>query len=398
MKLTQRLLSSLSPPAGKADHIEWDDALPGFGLRLRGEGRTFVVQYKLGTQHRRMKLGTTAKLSLEEARHKARTYLGRVHEGRDPQAEKKAAVAQLADRCEAHMRDYLLRQKAKLRPSSYARSEQYLLDLWKPLHAMPLAKIDRRTIATRLNQLVASNGPATTDRARAVLSAFFTWAVKGGLTGENPVAATERPYENKERQRALNDAELTLVWRALGEDAYGTIIKLLILTGQRRDEIGGLRWSEIDFTARVIRLPGERVKNGHAHNVPLSEPAAALLQSVPVIAGRDFVFGSGAHGFGGYSIPKAALDARIAAAGAVVTPWCVHDLRRSAATGMAEIDVDPHIIEAVINHVSGHKAGVAGVYNKARYERKKRQALDLWAEHVMALVEGRTSNVVALRA
>jgi integrase len=280
-----------------------------------------------------------------------------------------------------------------VRPSSYKRSEQHLLDLWKPLHTMPLTKVDRRTIAKRLSELVTTNGPATADRARAVLSAFFTWAMREGLVEANPVAATNRPCDGKGRERVLSNAELAKIWYAAGDDPYGTIIKLLILTGQRREEIGGLRWSEIDFATRLIRLPAGRVKNGRPHDVPLSDPAITLLRAVPVMAGRDFVFGSGASGFSGFSIPKRALDVR-----AAISPWVLHDLRRSCATHMAEIGIAPHIVEAVLNHVSGHKAGIAGIYNRAAYEREKRPALDLWAEHVTALVEDRTTNVVPLRA
>jgi integrase len=395
VKLTQRLLPTFVLPPGKAEIIHYDDDLPGFGLRLRGNARTFVVAYKIGTQHRRMTLGSTAQITLEAARTEARKIQAAVRLGRDPAAEKQEAVASLADRCEAHMHTYLTRQKARVRPSSYKRSEQYLLDLWKPLHAMPLTKVDRRTVAKRLSELVTTNGPATTDRARAVLSAFFTWAMKEGLVEANPVAATNRPYEGKGRERVLSNAELAQIWRAAGDDPYGTVVRLLILTGQRREEIGGLRRSETDFAARLIRLPAERVKNGRPHDVPLSDPAIALLRAVPVMAGRDFVFGSGASGFSGFSIPKKALDTRI---GKAMPPWVLHDLRRGVATGMAEIGVPPHIIEAVLNHVSGHKAGIGGIYNKAAYERDKRAALDRWADHVTTTIEGRITNVVPLRA
>jgi integrase len=178
---------------------------------------------------------------------------------------------------------------------------------------------------------------------------------------------------------------------------------VLILTGQRRNEIGGLRWSEVDFPARLIRLPAERTKNGRANDTPLAEPAVRLLQARPRRIGpKDFVFGV-TTGFGAYSAAKAALnerlaEARRAAGAATMPPWVLHDLRRSVATGMAELGVQPHVIEAVLNHVSGHKAGVAGVYNRAVYDKEKRAALDRWADHVLAAVEGRDTNVVPMRA
>ena len=204
----------------------------------------------------------------------------------------------------------------------------------------------------------------------------------------------------KDRDRVLAEAELVEIWHALPETIYGTTIKLLMLTGQRREEIGRLRWSEIDLTGKVIRLPAERVKNGTAHDVPLSPQAMGLLQAQPRRIGlQDFVLGT-AGGIG-YSTPKRDLDARINGARAArglapLAPWVHHDLRRSMATHMAEkLDIDPHIVEAVLNHVSGHKRGVAGVYNRAVYERKKREALDRWGAYVEALVTGPAVPAVA---
>jgi integrase len=398
MKLTQRSLGTLTLPKGRSEIIHFDDALPGFGLRLRGGARTWIVQYKIGPRHRRMTLGTVAQYNLDEARNKARIILGRVREGRDPAAEKQEAVAAIADRCEKHVRSYLAFQKPKLRASSYHRAERHFLDHWKPLLAMPITKIDRRVVAQRLTDIVAQRGPAAAGRARAVLSAFFAWAMREGLVEANPVVATNQPYDNKGRERVLSNEEIARVWRAAGDDSFGTIVKLLILTGQRREEIGGLSWNEIDFAARLISLPPARVKNGRPHDVPLSGPAIALLRTMPETAGRNLVFGAGARGLGSYTIPKRMLDARIASAGGPMESWCLHDLRRTCATHMAELGVQPHVVEAVLNHVSGHKAGVAGTYNKAVYAREKRAALDRWAEHVMALVERRISNVVPLRA
>jgi integrase len=198
---------------------------------------------------------------------------------------------------------------------------------------------------------------------------------------------------------ALFEPALSEVWRAVGDNTYGTVVRLLILTGQRREEIGALRWSEIDFTAQMIRLPGERVKNGRAHDVPLSEPAMRLIAAMPQRIDSEFVFG-----IRGFSVPKRALDERIAAARqaagiAPMAPWVLHDLRRSLATGLGErLGVAPHVVEAILNHVDGHKRGVAGVYNRAVYEKEKRAALCAWADHVLAAVEDHTDKVVPLRA
>src|SRR5262249_29674304 len=153
------------------------------------------------------------------------------------------------------------RQRARLRQSSYSAEERYLLGHFSSLHPLPLTRIDRRTISAVLSEIATERGPGAADRARTSLSGFFTWAVKEGLLDANPVLATNTHLILKARDRVLSESEIVEVWNAAGDDAYGVIVKLLILTGQRRDEIGALRWSEIDFPARMIRLPAERVKN-----------------------------------------------------------------------------------------------------------------------------------------
>jgi len=264
----------------------------------------------------------------------------------------------------------------------------------KRLHGLQLTAIDRRTVATLLTELAAS-GPTLANSVRASLSSFFSWAMSQGLADANPIVGTSLAV-TKARDRVLTDAELGSIWDALHSDAYGDIVKLLALTGQRRDEIGSLRWSEVNFDKAVISLPAERTKNSRPHDVPLSDAALSILKARPRLAGRDYVFSSGANGYSSWNTCKQALDARIAAKGAIPA-WRLHDLRRTAATQMAELGAQPHIIEAVLNHVSGHKAGVAGIYNRATYEKEKRQALSVWAERLSAIVSGRSSTVVAIK-
>jgi integrase len=164
---------------------------------------------------------------------------------------------------------------------------------------------------------------------------------------------------------------------------------LLVLTACRANEIGGLRWDEVHDD--MIILPAERVKTGRPHVVPLAAPAQAILAAIPRGRYGDHVFARG--GFRSWSYGKRRLDTKLTALAA----WIVHDLRRSAATGMAELGVAPHVIEVVLNH-AGHRAGIGGIYNHATYEREKRAALVIWADHVVAAVEGRESRVMALHA
>jgi integrase len=191
----------------------------------------------------------------------------------------------------------------------------------------------------------------------------------------------------------LADDELRLIWQQTRNGDYGAIIRLLILTGQRRQEVGGILWSELDLGAGLWRIGAMRTKNARPHDVPLSPAAVSILNGVTRREGRDFVFGSGDGSFAGWSKGKSALDGRLTKArqtdqGATLTRWRLHDLRRTTATRMADLGVLPHVIEAILNHISGHKAGVAGVYNRSSYTAEKRMALNLWADHVMTLIQG----------
>ena len=225
---------------------------------------------------------------------------------------------------------------------------------------------------------------------RASLCAFFGWVIREGIRlPEGNVAAYTNKREEKSRDRVLSDGELKTIWKACADDDYGAVLKLLILTGQRASEIAELRWDEVHD--EQIVLPAERTKNGRSHIIPLSEAAAAIIAKFPQ-GDRRHVFGRDDTGFQGWAKAKERIDALIA-----LPHWTVHDLRRTAATRMAELGVQPHIIEAVLNHVSGHKSGVAGIYNRATYDREKRQALDLWAEHLLAVVDGRKAVVVPMR-
>jgi integrase len=393
MKLTQPTVNTLSLPPGKLDAIYFDDDVPGLGLRLRyGGKRSWIFQYGIGTKQRRMTLGTAPALTLAMVRKTAAELHARVRLGEDPAAAKREGMRHAAETVEAMLRLYLPERKQTLARTSYTSLERHLLRYAKSLHGTGVALVNRRDIGGLLATIAESSGATSANRVRASLSAFFGWCMARGLTEQNPVIGTHVLPE-KSRSRVLSLAELAAVWNACSEDAYGAIVRLLILTGQRREEIGGLRHSEI-CDGNIV-LPGTRTKNRRAHVVPLSAAAQAILAKMPV-GDDDFVYGN-SKPFTSWGYGKAHVDARLAAAGIKLDPWRVHDIRRSVATGMAEAGIAPHIVEAVLNHVSGHKAGVAGVYNRATYDREKRAALSLWSDHVMAAVEGRVTNVVTLR-
>lgn len=397
MKLTANAIDRLKLPAGKLDHIVFDTDIPGFGIRLRdGGSRTWVFQYKLGSKQRRLVLGKVSAVKAEAARRAASELHAKVRLGGDPAADKainktKAAnsFAQLAQR-------FLAFHRANVRERTAIETTRHLEVYAKSLGGLPVTSIDRRAIADLLSRIADETGGVTANRVRASLSAMFAWGIREGIVETNPVANTGK-REEKARDRVLSDAELKLIWQNLKDDQYGAIVRLLLLTGQRANEIAGLQWSEIDLDGRMILLPGERTKNGRPHPVPMSGTVHDILAAQPRADDRALVFGYRDGPFSGWSKSKGQLDERIAKAGKPLPHWTPHDLRRTCATRMADLGVQPHIIEAVLNHVSGHKGGIAGIYNRAQYAAEKEQALTLWADHVAALIAGRQSNVTRLR-
>jgi integrase len=395
MKLTKINIAKVVVPSGKSEIIEFDDDVPGFGLRVRSGGSaTWIFQYRQGSKQRRLSLGSAAAITAHDARERATELHARVRLGEDPAGQKIESRTRAAETLGPVLKPYLAHKKPALKGRSYEETERHLLTHARRLHGLQLNAIDRRTVAALLAELAANNGPNLANSVRASLSSFFSWAMREGLADSNPVIGTNKAVIKGARDRVLTDDELRLIWAALGDNNYDDVVRLLALTGQRRDEIGGLRWQEVDFDQAAISLPAERTKNGRPHDVPLSAAALSILKARPRLAGREHIFG--ANGFAGWSNCKVLLDARIAGNGAI-SPWRLHDLRRTVSTRMHdELGIAPHIVEAVLNHVSGHRAGVAGVYNRAAYAKEKAVALARWAEHLGALVSGERSKVVAM--
>jgi integrase len=404
MRLTASTIRSLALPPGQNDKTFWDDDVPGFGVRIRAGGsRTWVIQYKIGGKHRRLPLGLVAALDPGKARTTAKDLLTAVRLGRDPAGEKLERKQKIAETFGALLPRYLTWQRSRLKPRSYEEVERHLVAHAKPLHTRAIGQIDRRAIAVRLGEIAESSGPSAANSVRRSLSAYFTWLLREGIIEANPVLNTNQAEEGGPRQRLLTDAELASIWHALGADQYSSILKLLVLTGARRNEIGGLRWSEIDFNHAVVTLPPERTKNRREFCIPLVPAALAILKVQPRRLRSDgspcdFVFGHGDRVWQSWSQSKLELDRRIAARSEAIKDWRLHDFRRLISTIMHErLAVMPHIIEACLNHVSGYKAGIAGIYNVAKYDELKRIALHKWADHVETLITGkRTAAVMKL--
>ena len=404
--ITIRAVQALKPgeTIWDADHRE---AVRGFGVRRQRDQATYVLKYRVLGRQRFVTIGPHgAPWTPELARREAKRLLGLVANGKDPADEKAKARLQAADTLRVIADQYLRNAKQRLKPRTYSEIERYLLVSWKSLHPVSVFQITRRHISARIADIASDHGKVSAARARTALSSMFNWAIREGLDiAANPVLGTNRPAQPGSRERVLTETELSAIWWASGEDDYGRIVRLLLLTAQRRNEVGSMQWAELDTISGLWRLPGARTKNHREHLLPLVPAALALLP--PRREGRDFLFGDGPRrsgdphrGFSGWSKSKAALDERIAEALSEPLPhWTVHDLRRSASTVMADrLGVLPHIVEAILNHVSGHRAGVAGVYNRARYAAEMREALQLWAQYVAALPvqwPGRADTVIS---
>jgi integrase len=392
LEITDASAAKLTLPAGKTEAVFFDDKLKVYGVRVRASGSaTFVFYYKaIGGDSRRMTIGRVGGVKEKEARITAHEYyVQRYARKGDPAKDHQAKREKSADTIKAALPVFLATKKQKLKPRTYAELERHLQVNAKSLHGWQIDQLTLRPVAKLLAKIADNNGLRASDAVRGDLITFFKWAISEGLSETNPVIGTKKKHAAEPRERTLSGDELREVWLACEDDQYGAIVKLLILTAQRRDEIGALRWTEVDLDGAAITLPKHRTKNKRQHVVPLSAPAVAILKKQPVRAERDLIFGLGDGAFSGWSAAKRRLDARILArTGKAPAPWTLHDLRRTARTGFGALGVPPHISEAVINHLPSK---LIQTYDRNKYEAEKKRALNRWGRYVVALVKEKKS-------
>jgi integrase len=413
MRLTQAIAEAATLPEGKDDLFVYDDAVPEYALRIRhvAGGRiskNWTKGYRFAGQPRRITIGPIEIVKEHQARKRASDIHAMVRLGRDPKAEAIEEKTQAADIFERLLKPYLARKLKEVRPESYQEISRYLNQHLRPLHRLPIKRIDQRLVAARIAEIAITSGSSAAKGARSNGSAFFTHLMRNGIAASNPFANVEVPKVNDPRDRKLDDVELQAInSELLPDDDFSQILTILFHTGQRRSEIGNLEWTEVDLDKAIITLPGRKTKNHQEHAFPISAPVLDILKRRPRTwqdgSLRKFVFGRlRSSGFTAFSRGKRELDARITKArGAPLRPWRLHDVRRSIVTRLHDdLDIPPHVVEAIVNHISGHKGGIAGVYNYAKYARQMRAALNAWAEHLAAILEGRKpqSNVVTMKA
>lgn len=414
-RITKRAIDDLRSRAksdGRTLYLR-DDELTGFGAVSTKTGAcSYFVEYRLGgrgTTQKRMTIGKHGALTPDEARKRAKEELGKVARGADVVMEKREAREKLTG---ATLLDVIERYLAGHRkPTRYWKEKQarLLSDDLKALHGRPATMIKRGEIAAVID--------TTQDRSRAAarllfadIRPIFAWALDRAVIESNPMAGMKGPALSKARDRVLADEEIKALWEAASDLGwpFENVFKVLLLTGQRRKEVGGMRWREVDLDAGQWTIAKERCKNGKAHTVDLHPEAVALLDPIGEDAAprlmrggeADFIFSTtGTTPVSGFSKAKARLDARMKAIlGDKFQEWRTHDLRRTGASSMAALGFQPHVIERVLNHVSGSQGGLVSVYQRHEYRQERRDAIMAWGARVAELV-GETpqiSNVIAM--
>jgi integrase len=397
-KLTTKFIENVKPAADRREIP--DRGCRGLYLIVQPTGRkAWAVRYRFEGATRKLTLD--AGFSLAEARHAATAALHELERGKDPAALKFDAQAKAEKAAADRQRDtvdhlaglFIERYaKRKTRHNSWRQTVHVFDDIVLPAwHGRTVHDIQRRDIR-ELVEGVAEDRPVMANRCLAHLSRFFNWLCEQDIIAASPCASVKPPSKEHARERILSDDEIKALWRACDtiKGPAGPAVKLLLLTGQRRGEILGMKRSEI--SGDVWTLAPARTKNKQRHEVPLSAQALAILDEIPVI-NEDFVFTSSAtHRLGNMSRAKAALDAQMQPK----EPWVTHDLRRTVASGMAALGIKLPVIEKVLNHKSGSFRGIISVYQRHEYAPEKRHALQTWADHVDRLVSGKVENQVVV--
>jgi integrase len=384
-RLTKSAIDALSTP--EKEIVHWDQALPGFGLKITPKGRkVFIVLYRAaggGSRLRKYTIGPYGRITLHNARIEAQKILAARLEGRDPATEKLEARRHLT----ADTVPEVIGLYGKLHLSQRRSGREVMQILQRNLvdrvGSRSVHSISKRDVIDLVNAVVDRGSPVAANKSLKVVKSFFNWCVGRAIVERSPCEGIRVPTIERARDRVLTDRELAAIIKAARQMSgpYGAIVEVLALTGQRRDEVARMSWDEVDLERRVWTLAAVRTKNDKPHIVQLSDPAVVVIGGQPR-SGR-FVFSkSGVTPVGDFSSQKRRLDDLCG-----VSHWRLHDLRRTMVSGMASLGVAPHVADKILNHVGGTISGVAAVYQRHEFLKERRDALDRWAAHGEALGE-----------
>jgi len=407
VKLTDQIVVALACPPGRKDVMFFDAEVKGFGVRVTAKGvRVFLYQYRSGAKVCRLRLGVWPGLTAPKARKLAETHRGAVHVGGDPVGEKRerkaaaiaADAARKVEEADAALTFPRLVELWQDKGIGHRRP-RYVQDAGKRLSTYfpawkdrPASTITRREAVAALDGVEAQRGTISARRSMAYARACYGWALKRHMLELNPFQGIAAPGKENPRDRVLSAEEVGAVWRA--SDQLGPFqrpfLRLLLLTLQRREEVAGMRWSEISADGLTWTVPAARAKNGRAHLVHLAPTARELLEAIPRMGESDLVFpGRGDRPISSFSNIKRALDVAIRTERAgqglkhiELPDWRFHDFRRTGVTSLAGLGFAPHVCDRMLNHVTGAIQGVAAVYQRAEFLAERKAALEAWAVHV----------------
>jgi integrase len=392
---TQAYFDRLSLPTGETDKTFYDDKVPGLGLRFRAEGKPkWTLYYQRQGSQRRYVIGPRS-LKLEAARDAAQMLqadiakqidIAQVRKAERKKVEQDTFGQAVGKYLEAREKGIWPPDRPAPRATTFAEIKRYLSSeegYFRPLYRTAVVNISRDDIKKRLDEIARVNGAVAAARARTTLSTFFAWAIDAGQCETNPVTNISKQGDREPRSRSLAFDEIAKIWNAAGDlGDYGKIVRLLILTLCRRDEIGELECAELDKEADAIVLPGARTKNKIEHLVPLSPLAQEIVTGITRRPGYPHVFGLRKDKpFSGWSKAKAELDEE-----AAVDDWTLHDIRRAAGI-LERIGIPEFVVEALLNHKRAKLSRTYKPHDLYKLAPEKREALNIWALCIKLLCE-----------
>ncbi|TPO01488.1 site-specific integrase [Mesorhizobium sp. B1-1-5] len=407
--LTELQLKNAKPSAEKAQYEIRDGKIAGMFVRISKESKTFVLKYRFEGRPLRLTIGRYPDISLLDARNKAQDARSQIAKGIDPQGVKKKEKRKLSDRVKELVAQFI---ESECKGPNFEKTGKPKWDSWKlvkaSLDAYLVPALGSRSvhhvtdsdITSITKKIVASGKPQAANTAFWYMRAFFNWCRKPPqrLIAVSPCDGLPDPAPKVTRERVVSSAELEAIWKGCAAVGYpyGNIVKLLMLTGQRRTEVAAMRWSELNLETGLWEIPGDRTKNEDPTIIPLSTQALTILRGVPKLS-DTFVFparGNDESHFSGYSKCKKDLDKKTLIDGKPLENWTQHDLRRTLATNLGKRQVPPHIIEHILNHKAASMTAVAKIYNRYQYVDEKREALQSWSDHIEGLVKSKTESEV----
>jgi integrase len=392
MRLTKKAIDDLS--IGAQERSYWDDEVPGFAIKVTPAGKkVFFIKYRMGgrgSRQRKYTIGTYGQITLVQARDEARRILGDVARGIDPQEEKLTARRALGTDKIASLVARFLTERVSRDRSAKSVTGIFKRDVLPEWGTRSVHEITKRDVNALLQRICSRGAGVLANRTLGSVRRFFNWCRSQGISDASPCDDVKAPVPEVPRERYLSNDELRRVLLAARELSYpyGIIVELLALTAQRKNEVARLEWDDINFGTAMWTLPAAKAKSGRAHKIHLTTATLDRLARCPRRSPLVFTTNgrTPVQDFSGY---KERLDAL-----AGVTGWTLHDLRRTVATGMADLGIAPHVIDKILNHQSGVLRGVAAIYQRNEFLAERQDALQKWAEHISELIGPPADNVV----